>query len=291
MKRQALALAATVSLAVTGAIACTAKVEEGSKETAKVDVRESTKALTHEGRRHQHLHGPLRIVLQAARADASLSDAQLESLAAIESDLKRERAGRKALRERLKRSAVAVVRAGNADSPEFDASVKEAISAFKERADQHADALEEIHGVLTPAQRSAVAIKLRAHVAEQLGAPRDTKRREEGFKRFANELMLSTLQVEKLRTMKTELLGETQRLRPTAEEAYALIDAFEGDDFRTALNAYRAKKLAILEKRVESAGQRTNSVLSIFTAEQRTLIADLILEGPKKVLLGEPGAR
>jgi hypothetical protein len=43
----------------------------------------------------------------------------------------------------------------------------------------------------------------------------------------------------------------------------------------------------VLRARVATAGKRTDSVLSIFTREQRQILADLILEGPHKLLFGD----
>ena len=68
---------------------------------------------------------------------------------------------------------------------------------------------------------------------------------------------------------------------------HALVDAFEGDDFGAALDALHAEKAEFLRAHVARAGDRTDTVLAIFTPEQRDLLADLILEGPTKVLYGE----
>ena len=99
--------------------------------------------------------------------------------------------------------------------------------------------------------------------------------------------MLSKLQIDQLGTIKKELLGESKQLRPTREEMLELVTAFEGEDFATTLDAFREKKLALLKVRVANAGKRADSVLSIFTPEQREILADLILEGPAKVFLGQ----
>jgi hypothetical protein len=191
------------------------------------------------------------------------------------------------MREKLRTSAVVVVRAGTTNSREFDQSVSEAVRAIEERVQKGTDALEEIHAVLEPDQRALVATALRAHVDEKFGKKRDARRHKNGVQRFASHLMLSKLQLAQLETIKKELVGEKRELRPSREEAHALVDAFEGEDFAAALDAFRAKKATLLKAHVATAGKRTNTVLSIFTVEQRELLADLILEGPRKVLFGD----
>lgn len=266
---------------LVGAAACAAKVDDQAKQN---DV--TVEQLTAE--RGRHLRGPVRVVIEAARAHGNLSAEQTQALATISAELEADHESRKKLRDELRRSAVAVVRQGTADSQTFDRSVGEAVRAFEQRMHRSADALEEIHGILTPAQRAAVATALRARIVEKLGPGRhDEKRRREGIQRLASHLMLTTLQIDELRAMKKELLGEKQRLRPSREELLELMDAFEGDDFRTALNGFRAKKAKVLRAHVARAGKRTESVLSLLTAEQRELLADLIQHGPRKLLLGD----
>jgi hypothetical protein len=87
--------------------------------------------------------------------------------------------------------------------------------------------------------------------------------------------------------IKKELVGDGQKLRPSRDELDALVDAFEGDDFRTALDTLHERKAKLLRAHVGRVGDRTDTVLSIFTPEQRDLLADLILDGPSKVLYGE----
>ncbi len=236
--------------------------------------------------------GPMGRVIDATRTHGNLTVAQEQTLDAIAEEAKADRKNRRALREKLRTSAVEVVRAGRADSAQFAEAVEEAVGAFEQRMDQNFDALEEIHGMLDADQRASVAVALRAQIERKYGPrPEDKKRHQNGFERVASHLALSTFQVDKLEAVRKELVGETQHLRPSRDELLGLVDAFEGEDFRPALNAMRAKKTVVLRRKVSRAGERTTSVLSVFTAEQRTLLADLILEGPRKVLFGIEGDR
>jgi hypothetical protein len=270
--------AVTGTVALLGAAACAAQVQEKPKDDD-VTVQEIT------AKKGRHFKRPVQVVIEAVRAHAGLTMEQEQTLDAIAAELEEERGTHRQLREKFRSSAVAIVRSGTTDSAEFDRTVDEAMSAFEKRARQNADALEEIHAILDADQRSAVAAALRTQIDEKLGrGDRDHRRHRDGFKRFASHLMLSKLQMDKLETLKKELVGEKQRLRPTREELHALVDAFESDDFRTALNDFQAKKLAILRERIADAGERTDSALAILTPEQRVLLADLIQDGWRKVL-------
>lgn len=269
------------ALAVAGAAGCAAKVDEkaGDPEPRAQQLR---------AQHTRHFRGPVAVVIDAVKQHADPSAEQLEALDTIASEARGDCESRRALHARLKSSAVAVLRSGSASSEGFEQAVDEAVRAVEERVQRSMDALEEIHGVLEPEQRKAVAEALRAHIAEKFGRDRrDDPRQREGVRRFASYLMLSSLQLDKLALVKKELLGERQELHPSREELLELVDAFEGEDFRAALLAFREKKSQLLRERVARAGERTDAVLSIFTPPQRELLADLILEGPRKVLFGE----
>lgn len=276
--------ASTVAL-VAAATACAAQVDQKAPEPKQ---RSSAELRAQQGR---HFRGPVAVVLEAARTHGELSAEQSRTLDALAAELETEQGGHKALHEKLKATAVAVVRSGSADTKEFQASIDEAVQAIEERIDRRIDALEEIHLTLEPSQRAKVAAALRAKLEERFGKKRDTEqRREEGFRRFAAHLLLSNAQIAELHALKKDLLGERQELHPTQDELFRLVDAFEGEDFGAALRDLREKKSKILRAKVANAGKRTDSVLSIFTPEQREILAELILDGPRKVLLGEEPA-
>jgi hypothetical protein len=275
--RRILAVVGAVSL--VGTAACAAKVEptEGQARSQQV-----------EGCGQHRFRSPVKVVIDLAREHGSLTSEQELAIDGIEADLEEQRESFRELHERLRVSAAEVVRAGSAESGELDRAVAEAVDAFEERIEQSNAAVVEIHTMLEPDQRLAVADALRIHIDEKFGPrPERQKKHEDGFKRFASDLLLSSLQVEQLKTIKKELIGEGRDLRPSQEELHALVDAFEGEDFEPAVAEFHAKKSRILRARIARAGERADSVLAIFTAEQRDLLADLILEGPSKVLMGE----
>lgn len=288
MKSQArvrgLSFAAALALA-TAAAGCAAKVEEKPRPA------EAPAALAKE---RECFGGPAGMVLGMVEQHASPTAEQRATLAAIRSELELDPETRRALHDKLKTSAITVLRSGTAKSGDFERSVDLAVGAIEERIGRASDALEEIHAILTPEQRQAVAAALSVKIEEKHGrlraGERDARQRD-GFRRVASHLMLSSLQIDKLVAIKQELVGKKEELRPSREELLALVAAFESEDFASALQELREKKSRILRERVKSASERTDSVLSVFTQEQRELLADLILEGPEKVLFGEDRAR
>ncbi len=265
--------------ALVGGAACAAQVDE---QPSRVEVEAETQ-------RHHH-KSPVSVVIDAARMHADLTAEQAQILDEIAAELEDGHEARQALRDKLRVSAVDVVRSGTTDSEAFQQAVDEAVAAIEAHIESRSDMMEEIHALLDPEQRAAVADALRAHIDRKLGpkpAERRQERRRDGFSRFVSHLALSTLQVDQLMAIKKELIGDGQRLRPSRDELHALVDAFEGESFRAALDELHAKKGKLLRAHVAKAGDRADTVLAIFTPEQRDLLAELILEGPSQVLYGE----
>lgn len=272
-----MAAAASLMLAST-ATACAAKVEQKAPSEA------NTEELGRADAKARHFRGPVARVIETVKLNGNLDADQKATVDTIQTELEADHEGRRELHEKLKTSAIDLIRSGSAQTPEFERSVKEAVAAIEERIQQGTDALEEIHAILRPEQRKSVAAAMRVKIEERYGRAKDDKRHEGTFKKFASHLVLSQLQVEQLKTIKQELLSDKEQLRPSREEMLALVDAFEGENFSTELDAFHVKKSKILQAHVRKAGQRTDSVLAVFTRQQRELIADLVLEGPAKVL-------
>jgi hypothetical protein len=280
LSRIAVAVGA-VALVGVGAAACAAKVDQPKDEAAAQEL---------DAQRQHRFKSPVTVVIDAARLHGDLTAEQEQTIDEIDFELEGNRERWIALRDKLRASAANIVRAGSARSEEFNQAFGEAVRAMEEHAQESTVAIEEIHAILEPEQRAAVGDALRAYIDEKFGPKPERereKRRRDGFQRFAAHLMLSNWQIDKLMEARKELIGEKRDLRPSKEELYALVDAFEGEEFSAAVTEFHAKKSRLLRARMARAGERTDTVLSIFTPEQRDLLAELIVEGPSKVLLGE----
>ncbi|MCC6897330.1 MAG: Spy/CpxP family protein refolding chaperone [Polyangiaceae bacterium] len=262
-----------------GAAACAVAVREEAPSDEVVAKEQAARG-------HRQPFGPVGVVIEVAKTHGNLRADQAETLAVVAQDLEADLEGRREAGAKLKASALAVVRAGRADPAALDQAVSEATQTFEQRARRGTDALVEVHAALEPAQRAAVAVELRRRIDAKYQASAEGRGRR-GFERVAAHLALSALQVEQLKQIKQALIGERQRLHPTRDELVELTAAFETDDFATAVDAFREKKVRVLRARFTEASRRTDQVLGVFTPEQRALLADLIERGPERVLVGE----
>lgn len=227
----------------------------------------------------RHRHGAVSAVVDTAIEYGDLSDAQLEAVTAIRAEMKAQRHDRQAFRQEMKAAASAIVRSGTTDSEQFDAMVEKAAVAIEERIELSSAAVVAIHELLTPEQRVAVAEGLRDRIDAKWGKAR--RDRHEAFEKFSEELMLTDEQIAGIEKVRKEMLGEAKRLRPTAEELYGLVDAFETADFPAALDAFHADKAPLLREKLATAGDHADVVLGLLEEDQRDVLAELIEDGPE----------
>jgi Spy/CpxP family protein refolding chaperone len=225
-----------------------------------------------------HRYGAVNAVIETTLDRAALTDAQLDVVLAIQDEVTAHRAERKQLREEMRTAASAIVREGTTDSAEFDAMVERAAVAIEKRVEMSADAVKDLHELLEPEQRAAVAEGLRERIDRRWGNVH--RRRHEAFDTFARELALTDDQIRGIEKVRDEMLGQSKRLKPTAEELYDLVDAFETEDFAAALDAFHAERAPLLREKLATAGDHADTILGLLEDGQRDILAQLIEEGP-----------
>jgi len=241
---------------------------------------------------HRHLHGPVGVVVDAALHGAEVSGLQAVALRHIYESVRLDKAKRDRFHDEMKGSAIEILRIGDAENAHFDDASRRAAATMERHILETGRALQEVHATLDGRQRVAAAGVLRDRINRHFGQP-DEIRRKEAFVRFTKYMAMTALQIAQLETLRDMLRDEAEQegLHPTREELLSLVDAFEGAGFGDALDAFHARKLAIMHERFSMAWRHTNSVLSIFSDGQRVLLADLIDRGPMEVLFGEKTAR
>ena len=227
----------------------------------------------------KHRHGAVSAVVDTAIEYGNLDEAQLEAVTAIRAEMKTQRQDRKAFRQEMKEAASAIVRSGTTDSAQFDAMVDKAATAIEQRVELSSAAVKEIHELLSPEQRVAVAEGLRDRIDAKWGKAR--RDRHEAFEKFSEELMLTDEQIAGIEKVRKEMLGEAKRLRPTAAELYGLVDAFETAESGAALDAFHADKAPLLRDKLATAGDHADVVLGLLEDDQRDVLAELIEQGPR----------
>ena len=226
----------------------------------------------------QHSHGsPVMAVVDTALERASLDESQQAAVQEITARFRDLHDTRDAFREEMRASIGSIVRSGTTDSAEFDAMVEKAAKAIEERVAVGAEAVEEIHGLLRADQRAAVAEGLRERIDERWGKAR--RERHEAFEEIAEELVLSDEQVAALEKVRDQLRGHGKELRPSAEELYDLVDAFETETFAETLDAFHAEKAPLLREKIATASSHADVALGILDADQRDVLAEIIEQG------------
>ncbi len=270
-------LLASVSLvALSGTAACVSSGESSESEQARLEQQAEQQAERH--------RGPVSVVVEAALEHGELNDQQQQAISAI-GEAHAATADREALREQMRTAAADVVRAGTSDSDAFDDAVEQASDALSERIAATGQALKGVHALLDSSQRQAVADALDERM-QQRWAKRD-RPRGEGIKRVAGELMLSTMQLDKIKAAFKAMRSHNERRSSGREQISALIEAFRGDDFAATLDAFQDEKQADIRTHMNKAGSHTDTVLAILNDDQRDLLAELIEQGPRSVLLGK----
>lgn len=259
---------ATVGLASTlGMVACSTQVEDKPKV-------EQEKQRDH--------RGPAVIVADAALDNAELTAEQVSRITEIRDRAQVDREDRSALKKELRESASEIVRDGTAGTERFDEAVDKAMAAFEERIEISSAALAEIHGLLDAEQRAVVADALRAHIDARFAKYERRKAKRKRFGKIATHLALTGVQMDKLDKAREELIKEKKGLRPSREQLDDLVDAFETDDFVAKMNAFHEDKLTLMREHVAKAGDHVDAVLTILDEDQRHVLAELIILGPKE---------
>ncbi len=260
--RRHLVFAALALSSATAVAACASSEEEPEPTVQEV---------------RQHQRGALHAVINASMEAADLTTDQKAEIETIRDRFRTDDETRHKLREEMRTTASEIVRDGTTQTERFDAAVERAATAIETRIEMSSQAVKDVHALLTPEQRVAVAEVLRERVDEKWGKVR--RDRHEGFRQFATELALTPEQVAEIEKVRDRVLGQSKRLRPTAEELYDLIGAFETEDFAAALDDFHAEKAPLLREKLANAGDNADTVLGILEDEQRALLADIIEDG------------
>jgi len=260
--RRHLVLAALALSSATAVAACASTEEE--KEPTVQEVR-------------HHQRGALNAVIEASMEAADLTTDQRAEIETIRDRFRPDDETRRKLREEMRSTASEVVRDGTTQTERFEAAVERAATAIEARIEMSSLAVKDVHELLTPEQRTAVAGVLRERVDQKWGKVR--RDRHEGFRQFTTELALTPEQIAEIEKVRDRVMGQSKRLRPSAEELYDLIAAFETEDFAVALDDFHAEKAPLLRDKLADAGDNADAVLGILEDEQRALLADIIEEG------------
>ena len=199
------------------------------------DIDDVSAGLT-EHHRHHH-HGGVTLLIALSLDTLGVPPEQRTAVEKIRSDLHARMEPARAAEQRLVATLADGLAAANLDAASVDAAVARVVVAAAKVHDASADALNELHAVLTPAQRAALVEKVEAHWAvwqkanaEETG-PRNPDHGQLAM--LATDLDLTRDQVDQIRAGLGEGMKAVPRLdlQEIATHLRAFGDAFRGDKF------------------------------------------------------------
>lgn len=236
-----MAIAAAALFGGGATVGCTASTPPPTTATsASVGIDDAADGLLKHHRYHHH--GGVTLFIAMSLDMLGVSPEQKSAVERIRTDLHARMDPARAAEQDLVALLADGLAAANIDAPRVDAALVRVAAAAAAAADATAGALNELHDVLTPPERSALVDKVESHWAvwlkantEQAGAtgPNDC------LASLATDLSLTEDQVEKIRLTLGERTRAVPRLDP--QEIAAHLSAF-GEAFRSA--SFDAKGLS-----------------------------------------------
>ena len=188
-----------------------------------------------EHHRHHH-HGGVTLFIAMSLDTLGVSPEQQAAVEKLRTDLHARMEPARAAEQGLVVTLADGVAAGSIDAVKVDAALAQLTAATAAVHDASADALNQLHDLLTPPQRAALVDKVQAHWsiwqkanAEETGAAKPEGR----LATLATDLGLTADQVDKIRAAMAEGMKSVPRLDPQEVEKHlgAFGDAFRSEKF------------------------------------------------------------
>jgi Spy/CpxP family protein refolding chaperone len=211
-------------------------------------------------------------------------DAKRPQIEKIKDDLKAQMAPARDAEKDVLTTIAAGVAAGNVDKAKVDAAIAKETAASEAAHGASVDALNKLHAILSPAERSALADKVQAHweVWHQVNSDAPSGGHEPGshLGALAERLSLTPDQVNKISAaLKTSMAGLSSKFDPKAADAHvqAFCTAFESDSFDAKSVTANANG-HIAGQGVRRTAVFYETVTPLLTPGQRTKLADRLRE-------------
>ncbi len=233
--------------------------------------RDATTGLL-EHHRHHH-HGGVTLLLAMSLDTLGVSPEQKEAMEKIRRDLHAQMEPARAAEQNLAITLADGLAVGAIDTVRIDAAVGQLSSAAAAVNDASADAMNQVHAILTPPQRVALVEKLEAHWSVWQKANRQD---DDHLAQLAAELGLAPDQVERIRTTLPEAMKGVAPF--DAQEVSAHLDAFANAFEAKTFDARALARGGAATTHMVGWGGATmahfiEAVSPVLTAEQRTKLA------------------
>jgi Spy/CpxP family protein refolding chaperone len=278
---------------LAGALAAAGCGDHQEPQSPDVDIEEvepsAERAVGHEGRRG-HAKGPARL-LKAALAELDLSADQRQKIEAIEHDLQPEEPGEM---KELFSTLAEGVRRGAVDERAALTKIDEAAKGGAGKRAKLASALNELHAVLTPTQRAALATSVTEKMdamAEKMAEKREGrdfahgKEKKGALGRLLRGVELRDGQREQIQAAlsKAGIEGPTfeEKMEAKAEmrsRMEAMVAAFPKDSFDAA--HHLPEKADLHRGKLENLVKALAVAVPMLDEAQRAQLADELEKGP-----------
>jgi Spy/CpxP family protein refolding chaperone len=175
--------------------------------------------------------------------------------------------------------------AGSFDTAKVDAGIAQVTAAVSREHEAAADALNELHALLTPPQRAALVDKVESHWAvwQKVNADETGPGEQAGthLAVLATDLSLSTDQVAKIRASLGEGMKAVPRLDPQEVAAYvrAFGDAFRSEKFDAkSFSTAGGANAHMVNWGAAHMAHFVETVSPLLTPDQRTTFAQMLRE-------------
>jgi Spy/CpxP family protein refolding chaperone len=208
-------------------------------------------------------------IVERALASVQLSSDQREAVDRIRGTLADREKVVRAARTDLMSSIAQQMSAGKVDRAALQQKIDAFVAAMKKASPGMRGALEELHGVLTPAQRSQLVDSIRQSIDEQKQQRGDGQHAM--IEKMSKDLGLTRMQ-------KREIKRAFDRLKPTFDDAHQaldkVLDAFRNDtlslDQVVPQREMNARAVSFAQAVIDLADTAT----TVLTAEQRGRVSD-----------------
>lgn len=263
---------ALVATTVGGAVVAAplsegAPAEEAACPMSHEDVAEesaSSTSNTSEGSREAF--GPVAMVAHAL-SKVCLDDQQRAAIEQLGEDVVAKDKEVRSARKELRSALVHQLEQGKIDEDDLADEVDELVRAREEASPVLRKALEDLHGILEPEQRTAFVGALESRMKEVADASAGW------FDSFSTDLELSDEQKQQIGDVLARAKPELDEER---ERAKAVFDEFEKDDFSVEKIVPLAEVGERTRQRAEGMIAIAKELVDILTPEQRVLLAQKI---------------
>ena len=267
----------SASPAAAGASASADVAPAGTVETAYDD--DSTADLR-EHHRHHH-HGGFAMFIAMSLDSLGTSPEEDATIAKIQADMLAKMQPAHDAEKNLMMILADGVAAANIDQGKVDAAVSQLSAAAAGVHDAVADSLNQLHAVLTPEQRAALADKVEAHLAVWRDANTDRPKggRGGGLIELQKSLALTSDQVDKVQASLASSMARAGQYDAKQNEASleAFRTAFESDQFDAkSLTMDGATNAQIATWGATRMSRFYEAVSPVLSADQRARLADIL---------------